>query len=71
MKVRVMSRYTPGSVNPYYSVDTWRKLFWQIGYWETQIRTTDFNYAQSVFLEYKNNERGLRTKDKCILIHYE
>ena len=71
MKVRVMKRYTPGTDSPYYSVDTWHKLFWRFGYWKTQIRTTSLDYASSAFVDYKldNRKVGL-PKDKCILIHY-
>jgi hypothetical protein len=72
MKVRVMKRYTKNHSNPFYEVDTWKKIFWFIGYWQTQIRTTDFNYAASVFDDYKHDRRGkLPPKDEAVLIHYD
>jgi hypothetical protein len=72
MKVRVMKCYTKNNPDPFYEVQTWKNVFWFIGYWQTQIRTTDFNYATSVFLDYKDNKRGAKVpKDEAILIHYE
>ena len=64
-----MKRYVNGSRVPHYEVDTWKRLFWFIGYWQTQIRTVDFNYAASVFNEYKRETKSL--KDEAILIHYD
>ena len=71
MKTRVMKRYTKNNPNPYYDVDTWIHLLGPIGYWSTQMRTTDFNYASSVFDDYKHDRRGKAIpKDEAILIHY-
>ena len=83
MKVRVMKRYDDdidsagnGIVcrvsKPYYEVDIWKTIFWKFGYWQTQVRTVDFDYAVSVFNEYKNGTRGAPPpKDAVVLIHYE
>lgn len=82
MKVRVMKRYDDditGAGNgllleskPYYEVDVWKTIFWKFGYWQTQLRTVDFNYAASVFDEYKSGTRGAPPpKDAAVLIHYE
>lgn len=71
MKVRVMKRYTKGSPEPYYEVDAWIRLLGPIGYWATQTRTIDFDYAVSVFDDYKHNRRGSYRKDETVLIHYD
>ena len=78
MKVRVMKRYELGNgfshgvIKPYYEVDVWKTIFWKFGYWQTQFRTTDFNYAASAFDEYKSGTRGAPPpKDAAVLIHYE
>lgn len=72
MKVRVMKRYIKNDPSPYYEVDTWIHLLGPIGYWKTQIHTTDFDYAASVFDDYKHNRRGMKPpKDAAVLIHYE
>lgn len=70
MKVRVMKRHTVGHINPYYEVDTWIHLLGPIGYWTTQMRTTDYDYAVSVFEDYKHDRRGVAMpKDEAVLIH--
>lgn len=72
MKVRVMKRYTCGHPNPYYEVDTWVRLLGPIGYWKTQLRTVDLDYATSIFNDYKYNRRGtIPPKDAAVLIHHE
>lgn len=72
MKVRVMKRYTYGHSNPFYEVDTWVRLLGPIGYWKTQTRTTDFDYATGVFNDYKYNRLSPNPpKDVAVLIHYE
>lgn len=67
-----MKRYVGNLTHPHYEVDTWVRLLGPIGYWKTQIRTVDFDYATSVFDDYKHNRRGINApKDCAILIHYE
>jgi hypothetical protein len=67
-----MKRYIKNSPKPHYEVDTWVGLLGPIGYWKTQIITVDFDYAVSVFEDYKHNRRGTKpTKDAAVLIHYE
>jgi hypothetical protein len=58
--------------DPYYEVDKWIHLLGQIGYWSTQARTMDYNYAVSVFEDYKHNKRGgPERKAEVLLIHHE
>lgn len=72
MKTRLMKRYSINVKDPYYEVDTWVRVLGPIGYWKTQIRTIDFNYAVSVFEDYKHNRRDTKQpKDTAVLIHYE
>jgi hypothetical protein len=76
MKTRVMQRHLTNTCQPYYDVDTWVHLLGPIGYWKTQMRTIDFDYAASVFNDYKHDRHTKKIpkeipKDKAILIHYE